>query len=137
MSFDLVAFEAGIAPRSNDELEEWYGELLEQEVVSHDRADPQTLSPGLRGFYEEMRGTFPAMNGPDADPAAETDRLVDYECHPAMVYMTFRWSQVDLAMKLGRKLARKHRVGLLNPQGESYFVFRPGGVLGHLKRMFG
>jgi hypothetical protein len=67
MSYDLMVFQSGAAPKTRPEFISWY----------HDQAkwgegnrynDPIVTSDQLRSWFLEMISTFPAMNGRSASP---------------------------------------------------------------------
>ena len=65
MSFDLAVFDPAVAPTECAAFMVWY---KDQTAWSGDLNydDPANASPALRRWYDSMRETFPAMNGPDA-----------------------------------------------------------------------
>ena len=144
MSYDLMIFDPDLAPAAS-KIAEWYGEVMDANAESDDFAatfDPASgQSDRLRGFYDEMRAGFPAMNGPDAvgDDEVDNDKVTGYEFHPGFVYMDFRWSASEAAAEAVPALARKHGLGLYDPQGETVVLPQGGPNVSRpwWRRLFG
>ncbi len=131
MSYDLMVFDPDMSPAAS-EIAGWYGEVMEANAEGDDFAaayDPASgQSNRLRAFYDEMRTRFPAMNGPDAisDDEVDNDKVTGYEFYPGFVYMDFRWSASQAAAEGVPALARKHGLGLFDPQGETVVLPKGG-----------
>jgi hypothetical protein len=127
MSYDLMVFEVDKAPKTRTEFLAWYQEQTEwPEAHSYD--DCAVTSPALCNWYQEMIGTFPPMNGPDA---CEDDELeaywVDYSIGMKIIYAAFPWSKAEEAYDLVRTLAQNHEVGFFDVSGENGDVLLPDG----------
>ena len=122
-----MVFDPDVAPAYGIGIQEWYGEQMEAGETDADLAstfEPSTTSDRLRAFYDEMRKTFRAMNRPDADVTGDVDFVAGYAFYPGFIYMDFRWSGSEAASELVLALARKHRIGLFDPQdAEDGFVW--------------
>ena len=95
--------------------------------------DPASLkSNRLRAFYEDMRVTFPAMNGPDQVDEADVDddQVTGHAFYPGFIYMDFRWSASEPASTAVLALADKHGMGLFDPQGPDDGVLSMGSRTG-------
>lgn len=117
-----MVFDPDLAPRKGDAIFDWYGDVMDVEA-DYDTQAPSAASARLQGFYDDMRKVFPPMNGPDADQTIESDLVTGYECHRGFIYMDFRWSQSEAANKTVPRLAKKHGLGLFDPQDDK------GGVI--------
>jgi len=98
MSYDLMVFDPELAPRKA-EIGVWHTDIMEADE-SDGAFDPASLkSNRLRAFYEDMRVTFPAMNGPDQVDEADVDddQVTGYAFYPGFIYMDFRWSASEPA----------------------------------------
>ena len=131
-----MVFDANSAPRERAEFVDWYDQQAEWSE-GHTYIDSEVTTEGLRNWYNEIRKTYPNMNGPDApsdddllEPGVE-DRLADYSIGKSMIYAGFAWSKAEEVYPLFRELAVKHKVGFYdvsgdNGDGEIYF---PGDTL--------
>lgn len=126
MSYDLLVFDASVAPRDREDFLEWYDELTEWEDEPYD--NPDRLSPNLKAWFAEMIETYPPMNGPLArrDLSAE-QRAADYSLAPSLIYIAFSWSVAEQAFARTKELAAKHGVGFFNVSSETSDVWAPDG----------
>jgi hypothetical protein len=142
VSYDLMVFDPDLAPAAG-EVGEWYGEVMETNAGSDDFAaafDPASgQSDRLRVFYDAMRPRFPAMNGPDQTEDVDNERVTGYEFYPGFVYMDFRWSASEAAAEAVSALARRHGLGLYDPQGDEIILpgDRPKASGPWWRRLFG
>ena len=136
MSYDLMVFDPAVAPRDRDAFVAWYHEQAEWSE-GHSYDDPANTTPGLRAWYEEMRQTYPNMNGPGAPsnddlmtPGVE-DRLCDYCIGHHVIYAGFRWSLAEEVYPLVRRLAVEHQVGFYDVSGDDGAgeIYFPGDEL--------
>ena len=136
MSYDLLIFDSGSAPRERVAFLEWW-ELTAQWTEGHGYDDPEITTPELRSCYDELRKTFRNLNGLGSPTDEELkipgveDRLTDYSIGYQVIYAGFPWSEAETAYPLVRELAVKHRVGFFDvscdePEPEIYF---PGDTL--------
>lgn len=117
MSYDLMVFHPAAAPGGREAFLQWYEEET-QWTEDHDYLDPVVTTPALRAWFLEMIKTFPAMNGPYAQPH---DFDEDLDSHVASycigrhcIYVGFSWSVTEEAWRATRALAIKHGVGFFD-----------------------
>jgi hypothetical protein len=116
MSFDLVVFEPDNAPRECVAFMEWYrGQAAWSEPLNYD--DPANASPRLKRWYDSMRASFPAMNGPDATTDYDNLRVTGYTIGRHLIYADFRWDYADEAYAEALKLAQAQRLGFFDASG--------------------
>jgi hypothetical protein len=129
MSYDLMVFDPDLAPQKG-QIGDWHRNMMDADErdfqVAFDPASGQ--SNRLKAFYDDMRPNFPAMNGPDgiSDDDVDNDKVTGYAFYPGFIYMDFRWSASEAAAEAVPALARKHGLGLYDPQGETV-VLPQGG----------
>lgn len=128
MSYDLMVFEPGAAPRDRQQFLEWYDQLTTWSE-GHDYDDPANCSVALQGWYRDMIRLFPAMNGPDAvsddDPSSDTGFVTGYTCARTAIYLDFRWSVAKEAYDETLKCAAKHGLGFFDVSAEGGAVWLP------------
>lgn len=122
MSYDLMVFEKSKAPKSYEDFLNWTSHQTEwSEERDYSSIDGTALK--LTAWFIEMIKTFPALNGkyslPDEEAFVNEDiekHLTDYSIGSEIIYAAFGWSMVDEANKTALELAKKHDIGLYNPQ---------------------
>lgn len=125
MSYDLMVFDPDLAPQKS-KIADWHRNAMEEDE-SDSSFDPATLkSIRLRAFYDDMRVSFPAMNGPDQTEDFENDQVTGYSFYPEFIYMDFRWTASEAASKAVLNLAEKHGLGLFDPQDEGDGIISMG-----------
>ena len=125
MSYDLMVFEPGSAPRDRAEFMTWYKDQT-QWTEPHGYNDPSVTSARLRAWYDEMTIEFPNMNGPDiSDDDVDNPKLTDYSIGQSVIYAAFAWSQAEGAYKAMRGLALKHRVGFFDVSTDEGEIWEP------------
>ena len=123
MSYDLMVFDPAVAPRDRGQFMEWYsGQTEWSEGHSYD--DPANTTPDLQAWYNEIRKTYPNMNGPGAPtdddlmiPGVE-DHLADYSIGHHFIYVAFPWTAAEEAYPLVRSLALTYGVGFYDVSGD-------------------
>jgi hypothetical protein len=123
LSYDLMVFDPLTAPRDRVAFKDWY-DLQTEWSEGHSYDDPAVTTPQLRAWYEEIRKTYPNMNGlgapSDEDlmtPGVE-DRLAGYTIGEHAIYADFRWSEAEAAYDTVRRLATEHGVGFYDVSGD-------------------
>jgi len=94
----------------------------------HSYDDPARSSAPLRGWFLEMIGSFPAMNGPFApagDPI-DDEYVTDYSVGTSVMYAAFAWSVAQKARARVLELAKKHGVGFFDASSADGYTWRPG-----------
>ena len=119
MSYDLMLFEPSDAPKNKDEFEKWFTAQTKW-GEGHDYNDPSITSPTLRAWFDEMRKTYPPLNGPfalsdedfDKLTAEEEARATDYSIGKSVIYCAFAWSVAEKAARTVLRTAALHGVGV-------------------------
>lgn len=125
MSYDLMVFEPGSAPRDRAEFMTWYNDQT-QWTEPHGYNDPSVTSARLRAWYDEMTIEFPNMNGPGiSDDDFDNPKLTDYSIGQSVIYAAFAWSQAEGAYKAMRGLAVKHGVGFFDVSADEGEIWEP------------
>ena len=139
MSFDLMVFDADVAPKSRQEFFNWYEEQAEWDEP-HSYDDPQVAAAKLRHWFTEMYVTFFPLNGPLSSQELPEDEssLADYCIGKNVIYVAFSWSRAEEALDLAFKYAVKHGVGFFYVSSDGSEVYYPtpdgGMVLLHSDR---
>ena len=123
MSYDLMVFNAEVAPNSATEFMAWYDKQTEW-AENHDYDDPKVCEGNLKNWFEEMNTIFPALNGPYTPPDVDDridnddDKLTDYSIGTNVIYAAFRYSVAEDAFTNMINLAEKYNVGFFDASGE-------------------
>jgi len=130
VSYDLVAFDPGSAPRDRTAFKKWYDQQT-QWTEGHSHDDPAVTTPALRAWYGAIRQTYPNMNGPGAADDEHLDDAADYSIGRSVIYGAFRWSQAEEVHSLFRRLAVEHQVGFYDVSGDEGDgeIYFPGDAL--------
>lgn len=129
MSYDLMVFEPSAAPAGREAFLQWF-EGQSQWGEAHDYNDPACASRKLQAWFLDMIAAFPAMNGPHASEDFENPKIADYCIGTAVIYATFRWSEVEDAYKAMFEAARMHGVGFFDVSADDGQVWMPDGADG-------
>ena len=111
-----MVFEAAMAPSDCAAFMQWYDEQTAWSEP-HGYEDPQVTTPALRRWYDAMRVTFPAMNGPDATSDEDDPRITGYTIGTAVIYVDFRWNVAEEAYSTSLAKAREGRLGFFDASG--------------------
>jgi hypothetical protein len=127
MSFDLMVFDASVAPRSRKEFLEWH-EAQTEWNEEHGYNNPDIPSPPLQAWFRELIKIYPPMNGPLASDDPDDPKVTDYGLGRAVIYGAFAWSEADAARFLVKGLCATHGVGFsdLSADGDIWWPTRPG-----------
>jgi hypothetical protein len=114
MSYDLMVFEPGAAPKDHGAFMEWYFTLTKWNDGPYN--DPARTTARLRAWVHEMQRTFPDMNMPEAEIHLQDDDgvLADYTIGRQFVYAGFAWSKAVAAAGEAERLANLHGVGFFS-----------------------
>lgn len=125
MSYDMMVFEVGSAPRDPAGFIAWYDRQT-QWNERHEYNDPAVSSPALQAWFAEMATVFPPLSyAVDDDPHA-----TDYSIGQHVIYGAFASSVAEQAHGLMQDLAEKHGVGFFDVSaGDAAIVFPDGLVL--------
>lgn len=111
-----MVFEPSAAPTECPAFMDWY-QAQTSWSEPHRYEDPEVTTPTLRQWYESMRVSFPAMNGPDATDDYDTDRVAGYTIGTVVIYTDFRWSVAEEAYEASLRQARQNRLGFFDASG--------------------
>jgi len=127
VSFDLMVFDAAVAPRSRTAFIGWYEKQTEWQE-SHGYNNPEIPAPALRAWFRSIIRMFPPMNGPLASDDLDNPRVTDYSLGRSVIYGAFAWSQAEAARKLAKELAARHGVGFfdVSAEGDIWCPASPG-----------
>jgi len=126
MSYDVMVFDPGAAPRERADFMTWYHDQT-QWAEPHGYNDPSVTSPGLRAWYDAMTIEYPNMNGPgEGGRDFDNPKLTDYSIGRSVIYAAFAWSQAEGAYHLVRALAAKHGVGFFDASADEGEIWVPG-----------
>lgn len=115
MSYDLMVFSIEAAPQTHPAFMQWYTAQVEW-PEEHAYDDPSLTTLALRSWLQEMRQTFPDLNGPDA--TADTESYwTDYTIGKHVIYVACGWSVAAEAYETAYRLAGKHQVGFFDVSG--------------------
>lgn len=132
MSYDLMVFDAKVAPRERAAFLQWY-EAQVAWAEGYDYNDPKAPAAELRGWFQEMIQNYPPMNGPLAVSNVDDAKTTDYSLGTAVIYGAFAWSVAAEARADVMRLAGKHGVGffdLSSDQGQVWIPDGKGGLVG-------
>ncbi len=124
MSYDLMVFDPGAAPRHRARFLAWYENQADWQE-SHGYNDPEIPALGLKDWFREIIKTFPPMNGPLAGDDPDHPRLTDYSLGRSVVYAAFAWSEAEAAYKLVKELAARHGIGFFDVSGDEGDIWWP------------
>jgi hypothetical protein len=133
MSYDLVVFDAAVAPHDRGAFEAWFGEQTGwREDHSYD--DPAVCTTGLRAWFFDIIERFPPMNGPyvrestaDYDPD-DDPRMTDYAIGRHLIQAGFAYSESEAALESVMELSDKHGLGIVSFNEKSFDAFLPDGT---------
>jgi hypothetical protein len=135
MSYDLMVFEPGSAPKTHTAFIAWYHEQTKWKE-GHSYADPAISSRRLQALFSEVRPYFPSEDGPFDDrnlPSGDRSISAHTFGHHFM-YAEFAWSRAIIATEKLKHLACAHGLGLFETSSEGTEVWLPGEH-GELKLM--
>lgn len=125
MSFDLMVFEPGAAPKERAEFIRWYEAQVEWSE-SHGYDDPSVASPALQRWFDDMIQHFPPFNGPFAAEDPDDLRVTEHCIGRNVIYSAFRWPLADAALVKMRELAIRHGVGFFHASEDEGEILIPG-----------
>ena len=124
MSYDLMVFDATVAPRDRKRFLAWYEKQSAWEE-SHGYNNADTPSPPLKAWFREIIKSFPPMNGPLASTDPDDPKVTDYSLGSSVIYGAFAWSEAEAAYKHVKELAAKHNVGFFDVSGKENDIWWP------------
>lgn len=124
MSYDLMVFEASVAPKSRDEFMVWYREQTKWSE-GHNYQDHSITSQSLQNWFKEMIQFFPPMNGPLASDDVDDPKITDHCIGHNVIYSAFAWSVAEEAHPKMRELAIKHAVGFFDVSADNGEILFP------------
>ena len=120
MSYDLMVFDKESLPRNRVDFLEWF----EHEVEGENEGEVRSDSPALQAWHQEMLAAFPDINDLGDEEIAD-GRYGEYSSSTGALYVSFAWSQADLAYETVKSLAAKHGVGFFNVSAEEGEIIIP------------
>lgn len=138
MSYDLMVFEPGAAPKDHEPFLTWYRAQTTWSE-GHSYGDPSVTSARLRGWLTDMIRQFPPLNGALAKEELPEDEATatDYSIGKEIIYAGFRWSKAAEAYEAVFNLAKVHGLGFFNVSSSGAEVWLPadgGLLLAHQKK---
>ncbi len=124
MSYDLMVFDPTVAPRDREAFMAWY-DVQTAWSEDHTYDDPSVTAVSLQSWFHEMRGQFPAMNGPHRSDS-EDAHVSDYCIGRSVIYGAFAWSLAEEAYDRMKSLAVKHGVGFFDVSADDGDILFPG-----------
>ncbi len=108
-----MVFEPSVAPVECVAFMAWYDDQTAWSEP-HDYHDPSRASPKLRAWYDSMRTTFPAMNGPDSTQDEDNSSVTAYSIGTVVIYAAFAWTRLEDALVTSLEWAVHHRLGFFD-----------------------
>jgi hypothetical protein len=124
LSYDLMVFDAAVAPRGGKAFIDWY-EQQTQWTETHGYNAPDVSTAPLRAWFQEIIKTFPPMNGPLASDDVDDPKVTDYSVGQSVIYCAFAWSQAEPAYDQVKRLAAKYRVGFFDVSSNASDIWLP------------
>ena len=124
MSYDLLVFDADVAPIDRGAFIAWYDDLTEWKEP-HRYNDPAVTAPKLRAWYDAISAGYPNMNGDVSDYGYDNPRLTDYSIGQHAIYAAFAWSVAEDAYQTARQLAEQHGVGFFDVSADDGDILHP------------
>ena len=124
MSYDLMVFDATVAPRGRAAFMAWYEQQTEWRE-SHGYNNPEIPAPALQAWFRDLIKTFPPMNGPLASDDADNPKVTDYSLGRSVIYAAFAWSEARAACQQVQELAAKHGVGFFDVSSNTADIWLP------------
>jgi hypothetical protein len=127
MSYDLMVFETGAAPKEHKGFIEWYFRQTKWSE-GHSYNDPGVASARLQAWFSDMILAFPPLNGPLAKEELPDDEgtASDYSIGRQFIYIGFAWSKAEAAYQAVVSLAAKHQLGFFDVSSSEEEVWLPG-----------
>jgi hypothetical protein len=128
MSYDLLVFEPGKAPKERGAFLSWWEDTAEWSE-GHSYDDPKVSTPRLRDWFLEMIESYPALNGPFSSREFPEDEatVTDYSVGKDAIYAAFAWSKAEAAYAQVFSLAAKHQLGFFDASSDASAVWLPDG----------
>ncbi|MDI9273195.1 hypothetical protein [Stenotrophomonas sp. PFBMAA-4] len=128
MSYDMMVFEASVAPRDAAAFIAWFEKQAEW-GENHEYDDPTVSSPALQGWFAEMAQDFPPMNGPLSNDDDDRAEVTDYSIGRQVIYGAFAYSVAERAHGRVQDLAEKHGVGFFDLSADEPAIVFPDGLV--------
>jgi len=128
MSYDMMVFDADVAPREVEAFLAWYDQQTEW-AESHDYDDPKVSVPALQAWFAALAEHYPPMNGEGADEEDDRLEVTDYSIGKHVIYGSFADEVAESAHELVQVLAHQHGLGFFDASGDGAIVYPDGTVL--------
>jgi hypothetical protein len=124
LSYDLMVFDAKVAPHDRKAFMAWHDKQLELQG-SDGCNDPELPTPALRSWFREIIEVYRPMNGPLASGDLDDPKVTDYCLGRSVIYAAFAWSEAKAAHKFVKELAAKHGVGFFDVSSDDGDIWLP------------
>ncbi|MAP95232.1 MAG: hypothetical protein CMK07_09815 [Ponticaulis sp.] len=122
MSFDLMFFDPAIVRYQDpNEFLDWFMSTTNWEAPV-DYNDPQTASPALQAWFNEVIAHNPPMNGPLASDDDDSPDVTDYSIAPDSIYASYSFSGNQAGIENAISQAGKLDIGLFDPQDGTVYL---------------
>lgn len=128
MSYDMMVFDASVAPGDAAAFIAWYEQQTEWDE-DHDHDDPKVASPALQAWFADIAEHFPPMNGPLSDDEDDRAEVTDFSIARHVIYGSFDDAVAERAHEMVQVLAHQHGVGFFDASGDGAIVYPDGTVL--------
>ncbi|WMJ71044.1 hypothetical protein [Stenotrophomonas sp. 24(2023)] len=128
MSYDMMVFDATVAPREAVAFIAWF-ERQARWDEHHGYDDPALSAPALQAWFADIAQVFPPSEGPMADAGQSGAHVTDYSIGQHVIYGAFAFSVAEQAHGLVQDLAEKHGVGFFDVGAEEAAIVFPDGLV--------
>ncbi len=128
MSYDMMVFDASVAPREAAAFIAWFERQAEW-GEDHDYDDPVVSAPALQAWFAAMAAEFPPLNGPLSNDDDERPEVTDYSIGKHVIYGAFAFSVAERAHERVQRLAYEHGVGFFDVSDDGAIVYPDGTTL--------
>jgi hypothetical protein len=119
-----MVFDPNAAPKEPEAFVAWYRQQTEW-TEFHGYNNPDTPTPSLRNWFQEIIKSYPPMNGPLASDDVDNPKVTDYSVGRVVIYGGFAWSEAEAAYREMLELAGKHRIGFFDVSSSDGAVWVP------------
>ncbi|KIP87720.1 hypothetical protein H9654_04155 [Stenotrophomonas sp. Sa5BUN4] len=128
MSYDMMVFDASVAPREATAFIAWYEKQTDWNE-DHDHDDPKVAAPALQAWFAEIAEHFPPMNGPLSDDEDDRDEVTDYSIAAHVIYGSFADEVAERAHEMVQVLAFQHGLGFFDASSDEAAIVYPDGTV--------
>ncbi len=128
MSYDMMVFDATVAPRDAAAFIAWFERQAEW-GEDHEYDDPAVSTPALQAWFAAIATEFPPMNGPLSDDDDDRAEVTDYSIGRHVIYGAFAFAVAERAHARVQELAHAHGVGFFDVSDDGAIVYPDGTTL--------